>query len=301
MKILGFGDIFVDKIITIDRFPKKGEKAKIISSEEYASGKCANVIAALSKLDFRSSFIGKVGSDAEGSLLIENMINHGVDTKDIVLGNGNSGIRIILRSEDKNSKIFLENMGENYNIKLEEIAGLENADIAYFVLLKDVSLKTQRNIAKIMKEQGAKIIINTESLDKESEEIIKLADVVFLDYNEFSNYSLDEIENNIKRILKSASFFVVKIQNGVNGSIVFENRSKIEKHLFRNRIEKNLNSLYVSSAFDSGFIFGFSKDKSLEECIKMANIFIRECIKSKDPLSGIPNIQRLNSLLGEVD
>lgn len=298
MKILGFGDIVVDKIISIDRFPKKGEIARIKSFEEHASGKCANVIASLSKLDFDVKFIGKVGSDAEGSLLIENMINHGIDSKNIILGNGNSGVRIIIRSEDK-KKILLENMGENYNLKLEEIVDLENVDLAYFVLLKDVSLKTQKHVASIMKEQGSKIVISIESFEKENEEILKLADVVLLDYNEFSNFSLEDAEKNAKKLLRYATLFVLKIQNGMNGSIVFEKKSKIEKHIFRNKFELVFNDLYASSAFDSGFIFGLTKNKELEECIKIGNIFIEECIKRQDPVSGIPNIHRLNSLLGE--
>ncbi|MFH8109986.1 MAG: carbohydrate kinase family protein, partial [Candidatus Aenigmatarchaeota archaeon] len=112
MKVLGFGDILVEKVITIDRFPKRTEKAEIKSFLEYASGKCANVTAALSKLEFDASFIGKVGSDAEGSLLIENMIHYGIDTKNIILGNENSGIRVIVKSDD-NKEIILENMGAN--------------------------------------------------------------------------------------------------------------------------------------------------------------------------------------------
>lgn len=293
MKILGFGDLVVDKLIIIDKFPKKGEVAKLKSFLEYASGKCANVIAALSKLDFDASFIGKVGSDAESSLLIESMINYGVDTKNIILGNENSGIRVIVKS-DENRKIILENMGENYNLKLDEVNTIENVDLAYFVLLKEESLKTQKYVAKALKEHGTKLIVNTDSLEKERREIIALADVVLLDYNEFSKFSLEKIKNYVRKFFNSLQIFVIKIKNGINGCIVFENRNKIEKHIFKNKVESLINELNASSAFDSGFIFSFAKNRSLEESIKIANIFLKECVTKEDPLSWILSLRELN-------
>ncbi|MBU5678563.1 MAG: carbohydrate kinase family protein [Candidatus Aenigmatarchaeota archaeon] len=296
MKVLGFGDLVVEKVIIIDKFPKIGEIAKIKSSLEFASGKCANVIKALSKLEFNASFIGKVGSDAEGSLLIENMIHYGIDTKNIILGNENSGIRVIVKS-DGNKKIILENMGANYNLKLEEINRIEKVDLAYFVLLRSESLKTQKCIAKIMKEYGAKVIVNTDNLEKESKEILSLADVVLLDYSEFSKFSLEQIEDYIKKFLKNVAIFLIKIRNGINGCIVFENKNKIEKYIFKNKVEGILNEFSASSAFDSGFIFGLSKNKSLEESVKLANVFLKECIKREEPLSGIPTLHQLNFLL----
>ncbi|MEM5812782.1 MAG: carbohydrate kinase family protein [Candidatus Aenigmatarchaeota archaeon] len=295
MKVLGFGDILVEKVITIDRFPKRTEKAEIKSFLEYASGKCANVTAALSKLEFDASFIGKVGSDAEGSLLIENMIHYGIDTKNIILGNENSGIRVIVKSDD-NKEIILENMGANYNLKLEEINRIEKVDLAYFVLLKNESLKTQKCIAKILKKDGAKIIINTESLEKDKEGVLNFADVVFLDYNKFSSFSLNEIENKIKDFLKDVKIFVIKIRNGINGCIVFENGNKIEKHVFKNKDKVAFNEFNASSAFDAGFIFGLAKNKSLEDCVKLANFFLKECSNKEDFLSGIPTLHRLNFL-----
>lgn len=300
MKILGFGDLVVDKIISIDKFPKKNEKAMIKSIEEYASGKCANVIAALSKLDFVASFIGKVGGDAEGSLLIENMLNYGVDTKNIILGNEKSGVRVIIKTEEK-QKIVLENMGENYNVRLEEIDIIDDFDLAYFVLLKGSSLETQKSIARIIKESGSKIIVNTESLEKEYEDIIKLADIIFLDYNEFLRFHINEFEKIIKKFLKTASLFVIKNYNGIKGCIVFENGNKIEKHIFKNKIENIFNEFNASSAFDAGFIFGVAKNKDLKECVKLANIFIEECTKKQDPLSGIPNLSQLSFLLKEKE
>ncbi|ARK30081.1 PfkB family carbohydrate kinase [Halalkalibacter krulwichiae] len=79
-KVISLGELLIDFM------PKeKGKSLKeVVDFEKAAGGAPANVAAAIAKLGGRASFIGKVGNDAFGHFLEEELQNAGVDTRFLV-------------------------------------------------------------------------------------------------------------------------------------------------------------------------------------------------------------------------
>ncbi|MFC0472600.1 PfkB family carbohydrate kinase [Halalkalibacter kiskunsagensis] len=76
-KVMSLGELLIDFV------PKeKGKSLKeVMEFEKAAGGAPANVVAAIAKLGGDACFIGKVGNDAFGHFLYEELQNTGVDTR----------------------------------------------------------------------------------------------------------------------------------------------------------------------------------------------------------------------------
>lgn len=78
--ILVAGSANMDLVIGTERLPLPGETVLGSELKTFAGGKGANQAVAAAKLDGRVAFIGKVGEDAFGDVLITSMASSGVDT-----------------------------------------------------------------------------------------------------------------------------------------------------------------------------------------------------------------------------
>ena len=79
-RICVIGSINIDLVARVDRFPYPGESVKAINFSEYSGGKGANQVVALGKLGADVYFIGKVGTDSYGNLLLKSLEESGVKT-----------------------------------------------------------------------------------------------------------------------------------------------------------------------------------------------------------------------------
>ena len=69
--------------VKVDRIPLKGETLKGESISYIPGGKGANQAVAMARLGAKVEMFGCVGNDANGEILVENLKNNGVITKNI--------------------------------------------------------------------------------------------------------------------------------------------------------------------------------------------------------------------------
>jgi ribokinase len=282
MFVLGMGYLILERIIKVERIPKKNEMGKIISIEEYPSGYAANVIANLSKLDINTGFIGKVGSDPEGSFLIEDMMYHSVDTKNIVLSEGKSGISIKIIDSNGRS-INFENLGVNTEIRLDEIKEIKEPDIFYTTTLHEKSFETQKKMLEILKDK--KIFLSLEKHENRYKDLLMYADFIIFNSHSWTKYEKRFYEKILKEILLKDKKVIIKIKNGIYGSAFWDGEKFV---LIKNNVENVFDASGTGEAFDTGIIFGIIKKENIEKCCEIGNLFAKECSKYIGPRSWFP-------------
>ena len=81
MNVLSLGIYVVDVLgRPIDEFPEKGKLALFDELEIHTGGCANNVAIALTRLGVSAGAMGKVGTDAFGDLILQTLIDNGVDT-----------------------------------------------------------------------------------------------------------------------------------------------------------------------------------------------------------------------------
>src|SRR3972149_6241698 len=98
LDVVGFGALNVDKLFKVNRLAKAEEESFIEDYAEACGGSAANTIVGLARLGCKVGFIGKVGCDREGDLLIQDFRKEGVDTSGTVRarrGKSGSGLGFV--------------------------------------------------------------------------------------------------------------------------------------------------------------------------------------------------------------
>ena len=120
MDAIGFGALNVDKVYLVSEIPKAEEESFVIDFKIYAGGSSANTISALARLGLKTGFIGKVGKDSEGEFLIRDFESFGVDTSNVIVSGGRTGVAMVFVDREGRRAILLD-PALNDTIKFDEI------------------------------------------------------------------------------------------------------------------------------------------------------------------------------------
>ncbi len=180
------GSINMDIILSTDRLPLEGESLPGNSYSYVCGGKGANQATGLARLGAQTAMIGKVGDDANGHRLIENLQKNGIDTNNVSLEGSQSGLAaILLEKGGKNRIIVFE--GANAEIEPDKAADCITDDLDLLlvqfetkeeVVVKAVNRAIEKGITTVVdcgpaksfpleKIQGITIISPNESETKE--------------------------------------------------------------------------------------------------------------------------------------
>jgi len=271
--IAGFGALNLDKIFMVDKIPGKDEEGYVINVEIHPGGSSANTIAGLATFGIETGFIGKVGSDEEGRMLVSDFVKRGVDVSGIIKADGRSGVAMIF--VDKNGdRAILVDPGVNDTIKIEEVnlEVVEKAEIIHmtsFICKNGLdSFKSQIEVAKkanaVSFDPGLPYI---ERGLKDLKPFLKNTTIFLPNKREIellfqSNY----IEACSQALDMGVEVIAVKL--GSEGCYVTDGKSE---HYIKAFPSTPVDTTGAGDAFNAGFLYGWKKGKSLEECGKIGN------------------------------
>lgn len=297
MDVIGYGALNLDKIMSVDKIPKADEEGYITSIEHHPGGSAANTIVGLSRLGLKTGYIGKVGSDGEGRILLEDMKSEDVDVSGIKVCEGDSGAALCF--VDRNGdRAMLITPGVNDMITIEDI-DLEFIRNCRFLHLtsfinksSDSSFETQK---KVIKETDADISFDPGQLYSEKglekmKDIIKRSRVIFPSEHEVTLLTGCDYKEG-SDILISEGVKIVAVTRGEKGCYVTDGKSKHEIASERVNV---VDTTGAGDAFDAGFLYGLIKGKDLRECGVLGNRVASLCIQRMGTRAGLPTKDKLN-------
>ncbi|WKU03357.1 ribokinase [Micromonospora sp. HUAS LYJ1] len=133
-EVVVVGSANVDRVVRLDRLPRPGETVLAADPRIGAGGKGANQAVALAVLGRRVSLRAAVGSDAAGSLLIDNLRRLGVETSGVRRlgeGVGTGEALILLDRKGENSIVVIE--GANRRLTAADVGPIDPETAAVLV------------------------------------------------------------------------------------------------------------------------------------------------------------------------
>nr|MDO8114269.1 carbohydrate kinase family protein [Candidatus Sigynarchaeota archaeon] len=106
-QIIGLGEIALDWVDQIPHFPSPDEKIDAISQTFFTGGVTANFLAGASKLGASTGFLGAVGSDEYGTLLLDGLKKAEIDASHVVRKD-KSAVNFIMVAKDSGEKIIIQ-------------------------------------------------------------------------------------------------------------------------------------------------------------------------------------------------
>ncbi len=295
MDAIGFGALNLDKIYLVDKIPKAEEEGYVKDLQLHPGGSAANTIVGLARLGLKTAYIGKVGSDEDGRILLEDLKREGVDTKCVIRAEGRSGSALILVDESGNRAILVD-PGVNDTIRFEEI------DLDYvkrFKLLHLTSFickngydsfisqkKIVREVDRVSFDPGA---VYAERGLKEMEDILKYTTVFLPNRTEIEMLFGLDYKDAVEECI-GMGIEVVAIKMGSEGCYI----RKGDREYFVKSFKVNVvDTTGAGDAFNAGFLYGYLKGKDVEECGKLGNLIASYCIQKVGAREGLPRIDDL--------
>jgi ribokinase len=118
MDFIGCGALNLDRLYKVPRITTGDEEIHIQDMKEEPGGSAANTIYALSKLGIGCGFVGAIGDDSEGQLLISSLNQVGVDTSRIKTKKGERTGMVIGIVDKKGERSLYISPGANNLLSL---------------------------------------------------------------------------------------------------------------------------------------------------------------------------------------
>ncbi len=271
--IVGFGALNLDEIFKVDKIPGKDEEGYVIDVEMHPGGSSANTIAGLATFGLKTGFIGKVGNDREGEILLEDFKRRGVDLSGIIKAKGRSGKAMIFVDKEGERAILVD-PGVNDTIEFEEIDMrlVESSELIHmtsFICKNGLSsFESQKKIARI-----AECISFDPGLPYVERGIDDLKTIlenttIFLPNRREMEALFGEDYKTACQIAIDMGVEIVAVKLGGSGCYVTDGK---REYFVKPFYAKAVDTTGAGDAFNAGFIYGWHKKKGLEECGRIGN------------------------------
>lgn len=271
-----YGDINIDLVIPgVEHFPLPGQEDVVETMNTYVGGGAAVFTLGIGKLGLKPVFQGTIGDDCYGKFIRDEFKSRNVDDTLLATSKENkTGISISFTNEKDRSfltyrgtndeinlsKIQLDKVKEASHIHLTGYAGSKNHN-QYLDLVKKV---------KDMKEVTISFDVGWDDAGEWYEGIYDLfpyIDILFMNETEAIHYSRKEdAKEAVLDFSKTCSLVVAKL--GKKGSMAVKDGVIYESKAYT---VQAVDTTGAGDSFNAGFVYGFLKGKTIEECLKCGN------------------------------
>ncbi len=239
-------------------------------------GKGCNQAIAIARLGGNTNFISKIGKDAYGELALKTLEKNKISTENIIQdGNQQTGVAGILVDQNTGKNAINVIVGAPSSLQINEIEKQINLIKRSKIFLtqlevpKDVTL----HCLKTAKENGCITILNPAPASEISKEFYNNIDFFTPNETEAEFYTGIKItsEKEAKQAAdKLLNLGIKKIIITLGEKGLFYSDGKEEIYLKASAV-KAIDTTGAGDAFNGGLAFGLSKEKSIKECLDLAN------------------------------
>lgn len=176
--VIGLGESSVDLVIDVARFPEPDSKVRAEALARHPGGQVATAIRALSRLGWRTGFVGSVGDDDEGRLLHRVLQADGVD---VTASPRKSGVvtrgAVILVDRAQSTRTVIEHRDPRLDLLPAELPEQLIAS-ARVILLDGTDTVAACAAAAVARAAGVPVVVDIDEGVRDEAGLLQLADVV---------------------------------------------------------------------------------------------------------------------------
>jgi len=323
LEVVGLGALNMDYLYRVERVPGDRETAAntghIESRPEFTGtelkwigsfpgGSAANTIYGLTRLGIKAGFIGIVGNDSDGKILLKDFKKAGVDTSQIKVKKGAKtgyakclsdkfNFRSIQVTPGANNLLTMDDLDLSYINQAEILHISSFVDDTQLEILLELANKLDSNV-KISLSPGE--LYATRGL-KTLKPILKHTYILFLNEKEIEQLTGKDFKKGAQACLKSGCHIVVvTLGKGASWKTVTATSyiRDSQREYMVEPADKEIISIQdttgAGDAFATGFLYGLLKDKPLDECGCLGDVVARFSITGTGARQGLPALSELS-------
>ncbi|HUV79304.1 MAG TPA: carbohydrate kinase family protein [Candidatus Bathyarchaeia archaeon] len=287
--VIGLGALNYDVLYAVERIARGGEEVGIIDVKKVPGGSAANTIVALSRLGVEVGFVGMVGTDEEGELILDDFRKEGVETQ-IRIEEGYTGAAIGFVDAQGERALYIY-PGVNEKLCMEDIDRdfINNARFLHTSsFVNKEQLEMQRELATRVKSKlsfsPGMLCFNYELEDLIA--VIERSAVVFLSLDELTALVRGEKYDKGADVLLNIGAQIVCVTLGERGCYVTDSTGASQ--VIDAYPTDVVDTTGAGDAFAAGFLYGLLHEKDIQESGKLGNFVASSCIREYGARKGLP-------------
>ncbi len=264
---IGLGFVSNDHLAVLPFIPMD-TKVKMISHAILGGGPAGNSTAGAAALGKRAAFIGTVGDDADGRMILDTFAREGVDTSMVAVRKGATSAIAYLWIEEKTGNRSCAWTREGLTeLTADEITpaiadAIRGAKVLH---LDGHNAVGAIAAAKIAKEAGVTIMYDAGTHRDGMEELLPLADLLICSEEFILKLTgLKDAEAAVRQVWEKYRPKVCGATMGVRGSMCFDGRDFVKCPAFK--VEKVVDTTGCGDLFHTGFAVRWLETHDLMEC-----------------------------------
>jgi len=276
--VIVVGELNVDLILNgIESFPEIG-KEKIADKMNLTLGSSSAIFASnLCALGAKVAFLGKVGNDSFGDMVIASLDDNGVSTEFIITDPGvSTGATIILNfSEDRAMVTYPGAMNTLIinDVSIEKLSTAKHLHFSSYYLQPGIKNDVGK-LFRLAKKAGLTTSFDmqwdpAEKWDLDYKDVLPCADIFLPNESELLNLAS---ETNTADALKKLSSYArtIAVKMGSKGSLLYTDGKSTFKNSFLN--QDVVDAIGAGDSFNAGFIYRYINGAELSDCQEMGNL-----------------------------
>lgn len=284
-KVTIVGSLNMDLVVTAERHPKIGETLTGEKFTTLCGGKGANQAVAAARLGCDVTFIGRVGNDAFGLEMIENLKNEGVNVDNIeIIDDVESGIAMITVNPMDNTIIVVP--GANAHVKKDVIDKHQSAILESDVVVTqlEIPMETVDYLAQMCGENDIDLVVNPAPARKLTDNIINYSTYITPNQIELTQLAAAHPE-----ILKDhVDKFVVT--SGSKGCYYSVDAFRVDVPTMKAEV---VDTTGAGDCFNGAFVSCIAQGKNLQESCHFANTAASISVEKFGAQNAMPTIEQV--------
>ncbi|CAM9800083.1 unnamed protein product [Ascophyllum nodosum] len=219
-RVLGLGSAGVDFIALVDRYPEADAKIRTESLEVMGGGNCGNTLSAASRLGLDACLATKVGSDANGRLILQGLEQEGVDVSRVIVSHATpSAFTYVIVDREGGTRTCLHTPQTEDTLP-EEITAqlLDGVDVVH---VDSRHTRAAVALATLANDRGVPVVLDVEKDRPYLKDLLPLADYIICNRHfPLAFTGSEDREAAIRRLLDQGRARLVATTLGADGCMV---------------------------------------------------------------------------------
>jgi ribokinase len=303
MRLMTLGDINLDLLCHVDRWPTPGEDVIAQAIDMKLGGSAANTAAAFAACGASVSIIARVGSDILAGVALSQLERLEVDTSRVQRGGQDRTGLTFITVDPAGERTMFAHRGANTQLDPEHIRSEWFADIKLlhlsgYALLRDTQRAAALRALEFARDESVAVSLDIgRAAACTCAEVLNRVDVLLASGSELPDLcGVSQPEAAVRCLLDAGPRLVV-IKLAAQGAMVGTRDELIEAPAARIHASDTTGA---GDLFNAGFLFGHLKGLPLKTCGVLGNALAALGIASKGPGRPLPPGRVLVTWLQEL-
>ena len=291
---LGLGICAADYLCIVPKYPELDEKTETLEFSYQGGGPVATALVTLARLGFKTSFIGRIGNDADGEFVLKQFADEGVDTTGIIIDKKMPTNKAFIWIDKQSGKKSIVLNGKSYLPVTAEEIQVDFIRSLKYLLIDGRDTNGTFEIINWVKGKGADIVLDAGSPRHKMDLMLSLVDYPIVSESFCHKYlKIDNYETAVNKLLKFGAKAAV-VTCGDKGCYGADKTGFYFQKAFEVSV---VDTTGAGDVFHGAFIAGLLKKWNLPRVLKFASAVAAIKCRQIGGRKGIPDFKIVKEFL----